>query len=101
MRWYKPLYVGPKAKKKRYALIQKIRSGEYHPTLYVITPSQNGNNILDIYPMLTWLPYYQKNPDVLIVGIADGYWEALEVVRQIVDDLYHRTGELYFRSLSK
>lgn len=96
MRWYKPLYVGEKAKKKRFFLIQKVRKGEFHPTLHVITPSGNGNNILDIYPMISWLPYYKKHPHALVVGIADGYWESLEVVREIVDDLYNKTGELYF-----
>ena len=50
MRWYSHLYVGEKAGKRRFSIIQGIREGKLQPEVYVITPPQNGNNILDIYP---------------------------------------------------
>ena len=59
MRWYSHLYVGEKAGKRRFSIIQGIREGKLQPEVYVITPPQNGNNILDIYPapMLLLPPY--------------------------------------------
>lgn len=30
--------------------------------------------------------------DFRILGIADNYWEALEVVRQMIDEMYQMTG---------
>lgn len=59
----------------------------------MITPPQNGNNILDIYPapMLLLPPYREE--DMEILGIAVTYWEALEVVRQMVEDMYRCCGE--------
>lgn len=92
MDWYDHLYVGKKAKRRRYAIIQGIRDGVFDPLSYVITPPQNGNNILDIYPaaMLLLPPY--RDQEMMILGIAADYWEALEVVRRIVDEMYQNTG---------
>lgn len=92
MEWYNHLYVGKKAKRRRFTIIQGVRDGLFDPRAYVITPPQNGNNILDIYPaaMLLLPPY--KDQDMKILGIAADYWEALEVARQIVDEMYQKTG---------
>lgn len=92
MRWYSHLYIGEKAKKKRYTMIQGIRHGKLQPETYVITPAVNGKNICDIYPSYMLLtPYYEKM-DMTVIGIASGYFEALEVVRDIVDEMFKTTG---------
>lgn len=90
--WYDHLYVGEKARKKRYRIIQGIRKSKSGPEIYVITPATNGNNILDIYPAMTlsW-PIYQDEV-FLVLGIASTYWEALEVAGNIVNDMYRKTG---------
>lgn len=99
--WYNHLYVGKKAKRKRYKIIQSIREGRFDPCTYVITPPQNGNNVLDIYPAAMLLqPHYQAQ-ELLILGIADNYWEALEVVRNMVDDLYQKTGDFQWSDWMK
>ena len=76
--WYDHLYVGDKAKKKRYQIIQAIRNSRLISGAYVITPSLSGNNVLDIYPAMELS--------------APWYREALEVTRQIIDELYRNTG---------
>ena len=92
MRWYNHLYVGEKAAKKRFALIQKIRRGEKDWSVYVIIPALGGNNILDICSAAEFSrPHYQER-DPLVLGIAAGYWEALEVAGRIVDEMYRATG---------
>ena len=93
MRWYKPLYMGELAAKKRFSLIQGLRKKKPCIGAYVITPASGGNNILDIYPapMLLLPPY--RDEDMEILGIAVTYWEALEVVRQMVEDMYRCCGE--------
>ena len=50
MQWYSHLYVGKKAKRHRYAIIQGIREEKLQPEVYVITSPQNGENLCDIYP---------------------------------------------------
>lgn len=93
MRWYKHLYVGEKAKKKRFSMIQRIRQNKFQPGVHVLTPASNGQNLLDIYPAAVLLQDYYKNKDeLLILGIGADYYDALEVARRIVDDIYRETG---------
>ena len=94
MRWYKHLYVGEKAKKKRFSMIQKIRFHKTQLRAYVITPAINGDNILDIYPAMVFDHPYYREKNLLVLGIAADYWEALEVARQIISDVYTATGSL-------
>ena len=92
MRWYCHLYVGEEAAKKRYAVIQKIRRGEKSRLVYVIMPPSGGNNILDIYQAAEFFhPHYQER-DPLVLGVALGYEEALEVAGKIVGEMYRTTG---------
>ena len=98
MRWYKHLYVGQKAKKKRFTIIQNIRKGRFQAGVHVITPASCGENLMDIYPAsLLLTEYYSKKEDLLILGIAADYYEALEVARDIVDEMYHTTGGFSIR----
>ena len=90
--WFDRLYVGEKAKKKRYKIIQGIRKSKPRPDIYVIMPASNGNNILDIYPTAELFAPFFKMDDVLILGIAADYWEALEVAGRMVHDMYRITG---------
>lgn len=90
--WSDRLYAGEKAEKKRYRIIQGIRKSRPQPGIYVITPASNGNNILDIYAAAALLSPFYKDKEFLILGIGVGYWEALEVAGQIVNDMYRKTG---------
>ena len=92
MQWYSHLYVGRRAKRHRYAIIQGIREEKLQ--VYVITSPQNGENLCDIYPSALLLVPSEKKKERMILGIAVTYWEALEVVRRMVDDLYQKTGEV-------
>lgn len=93
MRWYKHLYVGEKAKKRRFQIIQKIRRNQFQPGVHIITPPSNPANVLDIYPAAVFLKeYYRKQEDLMILGIGADYFETLEVAGKIVSDLYRTTG---------
>ena len=92
MQWYSHLYVGRRAKRHRYAIIQGIREERLQPEVYVITSPQNGENLCDIYPSALLLVPSEKKKERMILGIAVTYWEAL--VRRMVDDLYQKTGEV-------
>ncbi len=99
--WYEHLYMGEKAKKRRYAIIQDIREKKPHADVYVITPPSNGNNILDIYPTKTILQDYYEDKDLLILGIARGYQEALKLAGRIVSEMYQETGDFRIREYLK
>lgn len=93
MRWYNHLYMGKHAKRHRFSIIQNIREERYLPGIYVITPPSNGNNVLDIHPVLEFAnPLYRERQELLIIGIAEGYQEALKLAAAIVTEMYEKTG---------
>lgn len=95
MYWHKHLYVGECAGKHRFSIIQKIRNREIQPGVYILTPASNEQNILDILPSVTWCQLEQEKPgekERLILGIAEGYEEALLLAGKIVDEMYRETG---------
>ena len=101
MRWYHKLYEGEKAKEKRYSIIRKVWERKLQISGYVITVPSNGNNVLDIYPAYVLLLPYYKESDILIVGIAADYSEAVEVAGKIVVDMYREIGKPDIREFLK
>lgn len=93
MRWYKNLYMGKKAKKRKRKIMRSIKNGKPFPGSYVVTLPENNKNSLDIYPSLILLQNYYKNKDYYIIGIGFGRSETLEVVQEIVIDCYNKTGQ--------
>lgn len=92
MKWYKRLYVGDRAEKKKYMMMGKIRLHRFQRDAYLITLAVNGQNLLDIYPSYVLLQKIYRDQELFVVGLACGYDEALELTRQIVDDVYQNTG---------
>ena len=89
MLWYRHLYVGEKAKKHQFSIIRSIREKKYRPGVFVITPPSNGN---DIYPAYMLLFGAYKKQEFKILGIAQGYQEALLLAGTIVTEMYEKTG---------
>lgn len=94
MQWYSHLYMGERAKPHRREIVQGIREEKLQPEVYVITSPQNEKNFCDIYPSAMLLLPSEKKKKRMILGIAITYWEALEVVQRMTDDLYQKTGEV-------
>ena len=93
MKWYRKLYVGETVKKDRYRIIGKVRWGRLQKKdAYLITIASNEANLLDIYPANTMLWPYFRRKEILIVGIAKGYEEAVELACHIVAEVYTATG---------
>ena len=65
---------------------------------HVITLPQSGNHILDIRPVMLLTEEERKAEDFLILGVAEGYGEACEVVRTMVDDMYRHTDGFNWKS---
>lgn len=90
MKFYKNLYIGTTikdAKKVKRKLL--LNAGQIG--IYVITLCK-GRDQLEIYHCaFLQQKYYRKNPPY-IIGIANGYDEAVEIVRQIAAEAYACNG---------
>lgn len=86
LKWYKNLYVGNNAKEKKRKIVWNIRLGIGMIDIYVITLASNGTDYLDIFSANYLLQKSLHYRTPVIVGIAQGYSEALEVVCEITED---------------
>ncbi|MDE7031368.1 MAG: hypothetical protein K2P63_15595 [Lachnospiraceae bacterium] len=89
----KKLYISPSLDKKCGNVKWKLRTGRPQPFLYVIALARN-NDLLEIYHsgMLKQKYYRKKKNAPYIVGIAEGYGGAVDLVIEILQDVLRETG---------
>jgi len=97
LKWFKNLYIGDTANKQKNRIIWKVNHGVGVWDIYLITLASNPDNLLDIISanMLLQKPIRRRCP--LIVGLASGHEEALQLVEQIISDVYQKTGAVAVR----
>ncbi|MBE5965232.1 MAG: hypothetical protein E7252_10010 [Lachnospira sp.] len=86
------IYAGEKATKKKNKIIKKLQKQKFLVNTYVVALPANEENLLDIYSAKMLLQPHYKDMPIHVVGVAQGYDEALELVRDIVDEVYTKTG---------
>lgn len=89
--WYRYLYIGEMANKQKKKIKWKIRHRAGTLRVYLLTMPSNDKNSLDIINAAYLKQPYYKKREIRIVGIALTYEEALQVLLQIVDDVYKNT----------
>ena len=92
MEFYKDLYVSEFLEKKRNKLVRDIRHKESYPSIYVIVLPACDHNQLELYSSIMLKQKVYDRDDLFIVGIADGYDDALMIVQRIYDDVLLKTG---------
>lgn len=91
MKFYKYLYIGSTIKDAQ-KIKRKLRVNAGQLGIYVIALCK-GRDQLEIYHCaLLQQRYYKKNPPH-IIGIANGYEEAVEIIRQIAEETYKYNGD--------
>lgn len=85
MHFYKALYLSASLQKKKRQLKWKLKCGKILPGIYVIAFT-NNHDLLEIYQSVQLKQsYYKKNPPY-IIGIADGYGNAVDLVQTILSE---------------
>ena len=99
MEFYKDLYVGETARKKKHKIIKKLKTNAGQLNTYIITlPINSEAGLLEIYHSAVIMQQYYQKQSFVVVGIAIGYEEALSVVIRIIDEVFKVTGDLDVRS---
>lgn len=101
MRWWKHLYMGSHAAGSRRRILRGIREDKLLPDVYVITLPASGNHILDICPVSLLRSEERRGSEALILGVAKGYGESRELVRDMIDDMYRLTGAFDWKAYMK
>ena len=97
MNWYQNLYSGKTAEKKKDRLIREIDGEKYRGNIYLITLAANPENQLEILSVHQLRFSYIRRNCPLILGIASGYEEALDVLKKMVEEVYEATGDVKIR----
>ncbi len=92
MRFYKELYMSPSIKNKRRQIIWKLKTGRPQPTIYVIALAKNSD-LFEIYhsAMLKQHYFRRRENSPYIVGVAGGYKGAVELVIDMLTDVWKAT----------
>lgn len=101
LKWYKKLYIGDNAKKKADVYMRRINQGKISFDIYLITLASNEKNLLDIISANQLLQKTVRRRCPMIVGLANGYGEAVELVQQIAEETYHRQNDADIRRYLK
>jgi hypothetical protein len=89
MKWYRDLFVGQKAGQNTEEIISRAERMDFARGLYLITLASNGNDQLDLVRAASIVGKTNAVRHMpLIVGIAIGKNEAVEVAMEIARCVY-------------
>lgn len=94
---YCDLYVSGGLKRKKNKIIKKLMERIPQPSVYVLTLAQGEKNQLEFYPALLLKQPWYDDADIFVVGIADGYDAAVDLVEEIVREVQKETGDTDIR----
>ena len=97
MEFYCNLYVSECWQKKKARIIEKLKKNRIQPQVYVIALAQGEQNQLEFFSSILLKQHVFEHADLFIVGIADGYLDALYLVEEMTEAAYRETGNADIR----
>lgn len=92
MEFFHDLYLGEKIAPKSEQILKKLNSGKTVPNLYLITMSENPDNMLEIVPQWEVMQKGYPNTNIRVVGLSNGKKEAIALVQFIIEQVLEETG---------
>ena len=91
MKYYFNLYWSEEIVGKEKEILNKLGHEKVLLNKYLITMTENDANHLEFFDSVLLKQKLIKRDDLFIIGIAEGYSGALEVVERITQDVYDAT----------
>lgn len=92
------LYLGESiASEKLDKLKVQLERKPFLSNVYLITPARNPSDQLDIFDARQLIQPHYKNESFLVLGIASGYEEALQLIEQIARECLETRGDCNLR----
>lgn len=85
-------------REKKEIIINKLKKGRIQPMVYLVTLAQGDQNQLEFFSSILLKQHIFDNAHLFVVGIADGYDGAVEMIRDITEEIYERTGNADLRN---
>lgn len=92
MKYYFDLFLSEAYRQNEKNVIASLEKREFSIDQYLIILLKEGENHLEIFnSILLSQKIYDLN-ELFVVGIADGLFEAYEIVEKITQEVYNETG---------
>ena len=91
MKYYFNLYWSEELVGKEKKILTKLGHEKVLLNKYLITMTENDANHLEFFDSVLLKQELIKRDDLFVIGIAEGYTGALEVVEKITQDVYDVT----------
>ncbi len=88
MKYYYDLYISDELQEKKDRILSKLEENQVQLNIYLIVLTSDGKNQLEVFDSIMLKQEYFQNRVFMVVGIAAGYQEALELVRTITDEVF-------------
>lgn len=98
MKYYHGLYISEKLIPKKKEILDKLGKNQLQFEKYLIILTEKGTNQLEIFNSVLLMQKSISKEELFIVGIANGYNEALELVEKIAGQVYDETKGLDIRN---
>ncbi|MFA9463740.1 MAG: hypothetical protein ACERKN_05555 [Velocimicrobium sp.] len=97
IKWSNELYFDDSIKKKPDKWKKRIEDGRLSHSLYCICLASNEKNLFDIINCNElFFRYYRRN-SLYIVGIAKTREDAIDLLQDMIEDIYKKTGDIKVR----
>lgn len=98
MIWYDDLFVGRSiSPRKKKRIIRKVKRRSILGVEYLLTLSANPDNLIDIINVQVVRQRYYPRKDLIVIGLAGNYEEALMLAGEIVSGIYAVQGNFKLR----
>lgn len=100
IRWARNLYIGNGIDDIK-AIRSKVNKGSFLPGIFLITLSEHPDHVLEIIPSYVLMQKWGRKLCPKIIGIAKGKKEAMNLVTEIVKEVYENTGTVEIKEYLK
>lgn len=101
IKWYPALYLDSVTKKNLRKIKRRMERRKINLRVYCVALASNEKNLLDIYSTNELLFQYYRQKDIKVIGLAFSKESAIQLVADIVNDVYQQTGRLDVRTFFK
>lgn len=98
MKYYRYLYMSEGLEEKKKKIIKRLESHRLLPGIQLITLTRTEKDQLEIFSADLLLQRDYPKEDLFVAGITASFDEALEMVEEILQEVYNETGGTDIRS---
>lgn len=97
IKWSNELYLDETVRKKPDKWKKRIEQGKLSYSLFCICLASNEKNLFDIMNSNELFFQHYKRNDLYIAGLAKTREDAIDLLQDMVEDIYQKTGDVKVR----